>query len=209
MYFKSFDNIINCIKDRFNQTDYQIYVHLQKVLIKAFNEQDWEDDFCDLQIVIQNYGVNEYNLLSLKAQLLFLPEAAKFYGLDSRMKLLEMIALFNKLDDIKRMLVAEVIELLKLILIMSATNALSERSFLFLKRIKTYLCSTTTTNNWLNHLLILHIQKLLTDRLYLMKVPDQFVERREGRKSKFGPRTVRSVRKDLGHLILLFQQPDN
>ena len=40
----------------------QIYVHLQEILIKAFKEQDWEND---LQIVIQNYGVNEFDVLSL------------------------------------------------------------------------------------------------------------------------------------------------
>ena len=46
----------NYIKDRFNQTDHQIFAHLQEILVKAFKEQDWKDDF---QIVIQNYGVNE------------------------------------------------------------------------------------------------------------------------------------------------------
>ena len=123
-------------------------MHLQEVSIKAFKEHDWEDD---LQIVIQNYGVNEFDVPSF-----------------SQFLLSEMIALFKKLDTIKRMLVAEVIKLVKLILIMPATNAVSERSFWFLKRIKTYV--RLTANNWLNHLLILHIHKLLTDRLDLMKV---------------------------------------
>ena len=59
--------------------------------------------------------------------MLFLPDIAKFYGLDSRMPLSEMIALFQKLDTIKKMLVAEVIELVKLILVMPASNAVSER----------------------------------------------------------------------------------
>ena len=47
-----------------------------------------------------------------------------------------MIALFQKLDTIKRMLVAEVIKLVKLILV--ASEAVSEISFLSLKRIKTF-----------------------------------------------------------------------
>ena len=184
LYFEVFDNIINCIKDRFNQTDYQIYVHIQEIFIKAFKEQDWEDD---LQIVIQNYGINEFDVPLLKTLLLLLPEIAKFYGLDSRMQLSEMIALFHKLDIIKRMLVGKVIKLVKMILVkmMSATNAFSKRSFSSLNRIKTYLPSTTT-NNRLNRLLILHIHKLLTDKLNLTKVADEFIERREGRKSKFG-----------------------
>ena len=48
-----------------------------------------------------------------------------------------------------------------------AKNAVSERSFPSLKRIKAYLHSAT--NNRLNHILILHIHKLLTERLDLMK----------------------------------------
>ena len=159
MYFENFENIINCIKDSFNETDYRIYLHLKEILVKALKEQIREDD---LQIVIQNYGVNEFDVLSLKALLLFLPETAEFYGLGSRMQLSGMIALFKKLDTIKRMLVAEVIKLVKLVLIMPATNTVSESSSSLFKITKTYLRSTAT-NNWLNHLSILHIDKLLTD----------------------------------------------
>ena len=50
----------------------------------------------------------------------------------------EMIALFKKLDTIKRMLVAEVFKLVKLILILPLSNGVSERSFSFLKRTKTF-----------------------------------------------------------------------
>ena len=63
-----------------------------------------------MQIVIQNHGVNEFYVSSLKTQLLLLSELAKFCGLDSRMQISEMIPLFQELDTIKRMLVAEVIE---------------------------------------------------------------------------------------------------
>ena len=101
------------------------------------------------------------------------------------MQLSEMIPLFKKLDTIKRMLVAEVIKLVKLILIMPASNDVSDRSFSSLKRIKNYLRSVAT-NNRLNHLLILHIHKLLTDGLDLTKVTDEFIEKKEERKSKFG-----------------------
>ena len=82
-----------------------------------------------------------------------------------------------------RMIIAEVIKLLKLILAMPATNPFSERLFSSLQRIKTYLHSTIT-NNQLNHFLIFHIFKMLTDRIDLTKVADEFVEKREVRKSK-------------------------
>ena len=57
-------------------------MHLQEILIKAFEDQHSEDD---LQIVIQNYGVNEFDFPSLKIQMALLAETAKFYGLDSKM----------------------------------------------------------------------------------------------------------------------------
>ena len=111
-----------------------------------------------------------------------LAETAKFYGLDSKMQLSTMIALFQKLVNIKRMLVEELIKLVKLILEMPATNAVSQRPFSPLKRIKTYLRSAKTYQ--LNLLLILHIHLLLTGRLDLTKVADEFVKRRERKKIK-------------------------
>ena len=95
------------------------------------------------------------------------------------------IALFQKLDTVKRMLVTEAVKLVKLILAMPATNGGRKRSFSSLKRIKTYL-RLTITNNQLNHLSILHTRKLSTNRIDLTKVADEFVEKGEGRKSKFG-----------------------
>ena len=81
-------------------------------------------------------------------------------------------------------MLVELIKLVKLILEMPATNAVSQRPFSSLKRIKTYLRSAKTYR--LNLLLILHIHLLLTGRLDLTKVADEFVKRRERRKSKFG-----------------------
>ena len=72
---------------------------LQEILLNTFKEQSWEDG---LQTVIQNYGVNKFDVPSLKTQLLLLLEIVKFYGLDSRMQPSLMIALFQKLDTIKR-----------------------------------------------------------------------------------------------------------
>ena len=73
------------------------------------------------------------------------------------MQISEMMALFQKVDIINRMLVALMIKLAKLILVVPAKNAVSEGSFLSLKRIKTYFL-LAATNNWLKYLLILHIQ---------------------------------------------------
>ena len=71
-----------------------------------------------MHILIQNYGVKEFEVPLVKTQLLLLPEIAK--SLNSRMQLLEMIALFQKLDTIKKILVAEVVKLVKLISLIPA-----------------------------------------------------------------------------------------
>ena len=68
---------------------------------------------------------------------------------------------------------------------MPATNAISERSFSALKRVKTYMRSTTT-DNILNHLMTLHIHKEKTDMLDLIEIANEFCERNERRKAKFG-----------------------
>ena len=68
---------------------------------------------------------------------------------------------------------------------MPATNAVSERSFSTLRRIKTYLRSTMSQSK-LNHLMILNIHQELTDGLNLIEVANDFVFEHEHRKQIFG-----------------------
>ena len=69
---------------------------------------------------------------------------------------------------------SEVIKLLKLLLVMPATNAISERSFSALKRVKTYL-RTTMTQRRLNHLMLLHVHKDKTNNIDLKEISNDFV----------------------------------
>ena len=64
---------------------------------------------------------------------------------------------------------SQVCVLLTLILVMPATNAVSERSASSLRRIKTYLRSTMSQQR-LNSLMILHTHKQRTDTLDLTKI---------------------------------------
>ena len=79
---------------------------------------------------------------------------------------------------------------------MPATNAVSKRSFSSLKRIKTYLRSTTT-NNRLNRLLILHIHKLLSDRLELKEVTASSLKEEKEENQNLDFDSVKSVRNDV------------
>ena len=67
----------------------------------------------------------------------------------------------------------------------AAIHAVSERSFSDLKRVKTYLHSTTGDSR-LNHLIMLHGHKDRTDALALVDVANDSVGEKENRKQLFG-----------------------
>ena len=89
------------------------------------------------------------------------------------------------LSPYERDLMSEVVTVLILIMVLPSTNAISERSFSALKRLKTYLRSTMKQDR-LNHLLLLHVHKDRTDLLSLTHVAEQFVSSSEHRLSVFG-----------------------
>ena len=82
-------------------------------------------------------------------------------------------------------LLNEVATLLKLILVLPATNATSERSFSALKRVKTVLRSSMSQTR-VNNLMVLHVYKDKTDALHGAKVGRDFVGVSEHRYVIFG-----------------------
>ena len=75
---------------------------------------------------------------------------------------------------------------------MPTTNAVSERSFSALKRVKTYLRSTTGDSR-LNNLTMLHVHKDRTDALTLVDVANDFFGEKENRKQLFGKFSAKDV----------------
>ncbi len=84
----------------------------------------------------------------------------------------------------QRDLLCEVCTVMKLVLIMPATNASSERSFSALRRVKNYL--SPMGQERLNHLMILHVHKDITDNLNMISVANEFVSDSEHRMQIFG-----------------------
>ena len=75
--------------------------------------------------------------------------------------------------------------MLKLIMVMPATNAVSECSASMLRRVKTYLRATMSQLR-LNNLLVLHGHKDRTNELNIATCLNDFVEGNEHRLSVFG-----------------------
>ena len=68
---------------------------------------------------------------------------------------------------------------------MPATNAISERSFSVMRRVKSYLRSTMWQER-LNHVMVLNIYKEQLDKLDLVAIANEFVGESEYHKRFFG-----------------------
>ena len=84
-----------------------------------------------------------------------------------------------------RLSITQVCSLVRLLLVMPATNAVGERSASALRRVKSYL-RTTMTDTRLNNLLVLHVHKDRCDSLVLEDCLNEFVCGSEHRLSLFG-----------------------
>ena len=98
-----------------------------------------------------------------------------------------IVCILARLSSSERLAFSSVWTLMKLLLVMPATNATSERSFSALRRIKTYLCSTVSQQR-LNSFMLLHVNRDKTVRfnLDLSQISREFVPGREGRTHAFG-----------------------
>ena len=76
----------------------------------------------------------------------------------------------------------EALKLVKLLLIIPATNATSERFFSTLRRVKSYLRSSMKQSR-LNHLIMCNTCK---EELYQLAIANSFVHGKENRMNKFG-----------------------
>ena len=81
----------------------------------------------------------------------------------------------QQLPSAEKSLLNEVILVMKLVLVMPATNATSERSFSAMRYVKSYLQSTMKQER----LMILRIRKDLTDSIILTDVVNEFVSKSE------------------------------
>ena len=179
VYFEALDLLVTCIQERFNQEDYATYRQLEDLLLDTVNGGDGEN----LQFVRDFYS-SDIDGSRLQTQLQVL---ATTFPRESSVDVsfADILQYFRQLPQSGKVLLSEVCKVLKLILVMPATNATSERTFSALRRVKSYL-RTTMTQSRLNHLMLLHIHKEKTDDLDLIEVANEFVQHSEHRLSLFG-----------------------
>ena len=96
----------------------------------------------------------------------------------------DIVSLVRDMSNGEKALLSQVIKLVRLLLVMPATNAIGERSFSTMHRVKTYLRSTMSQKR-LNLAMVLQIHKDLTDTLDLKSVCEEFISKSDYRKSTF------------------------
>ena len=88
-------------------------------------------------------------------------------------------------NSIYKEMLPTVHQIIRLYLTVPITSATSERTFSALRRLLTYLCSSMAEKR-LNHCLLLHIHKELTDSMDLVVVAKEFIDLYDERKKYFG-----------------------
>ena len=178
-YFEVLDVICSTIEDRFRQPGYQLYSNLEQLLLKAVCKENYSSEF---DFVTKFYGP-DLNVHALEMQLQIF--ATNFIMEGKKTSIKDILKYLRNISSAQRALLSEICIIAKLILVMPATNAVSERSFSALRRVKTYLRSTMKQTR-LNHLMILRVHKDITDSLNLNEIGNEFVRCSEHRLSIFG-----------------------
>ena len=91
-----------------------------------------------------------------------------------------IVLYLNGSNELEKEYYSEVIKVAKLILVMPAANTLSERSFRALRRLKTWL-HTTTDEVCFNSCMTLHVHKNRTDSIPLLGIGNEFIQRNSSR----------------------------
>lgn len=178
IYFEALDLITSRIDDRFNQPGYQTYAKVESLLLKAAAAQEYEEE---LEFVLSFYG-SDFDALLLPTQLEIF---SRNFHEEREVMVSDIITFFRSCTPGQLEVMSQVSKLVRLLLVMPATNATSERSFSALRRIKTHLRSSMSQQR-LNHLTLLHIHKNCIEALNLVDVANDFIAGNEHRKHVFG-----------------------
>ena len=181
MYFEVLDLAVATIKRSFDQQGYAMYKTMENLLIKSARAGVTAEEF---HSVTSSYG-DDFQPDILEIQLGLLHQQMENHPSATLNDILEFLQGFSTAEQA---VFSQIVVLVRLILVNPATNAISERSFSAMRRIKTYLRSTMGQSSEVNSVMLLNVHKDKTDELSLLNVANEFVTttNSEHRKSVFG-----------------------
>lgn len=182
IYFEAIDLIVNAIEQRFSQPSFAAYEKMESLFIKGLNGEPYTSELDYMKAY--DYDIN---LEMLKIQLQVLLQILKGEG---PMECFDCIlSAVKKLSKAEKSLVSEAVTLCKLLAVNPATSASCERSFLAARRLKTWLRSNMTQQQFSN-LTLLNCHKRETEKLNVIEMANIFVGRNDNQKKNFGLFTV-------------------
>ena len=170
--------LLNGVKECIHQAHFKISKHMHNIFINAVNQKCYDDS---LSILNEMYKRN-FHWENLTVQLGQF--ATVLDTIDLVTKLFESLLNFGKTKS-QKILLPEVTKLAKLLLVLPVTNATSDRSFSTTKCIKTYLRNNTSENR-LNHCMLLHVHCKKTDQINMTEIANEFVGNDQTRLQTYG-----------------------
>ena len=177
IYFQCLDAAMAFIKDRFHQRDYSIYSNLEQLLIKTYSKKDYSQELKEITDLFHA----DFNKLELETQLQLL----SVMNIETAGQTITFRDIHKHFQSLPKSLVSQVSRVVQFVLLMPATNAVSERKASAMRRINTYL-RTTTTQSRLNNITVLHIHRDLTDKVDHTAVLKEFVSANDDRRRHSG-----------------------
>ena len=176
-YYPAIDTLVHGLEGRFQQEVYKIYSTMEHFLLEVANartgiypEIPSEMDKYP-EVVIQSGELDAFNMVMRKHEM----------GCKTLSDIITGLKMQDRsLED----LFPGIIAAIRLLLLLPATSAEAERAFSLLRRTKTWLRSTMTTNR-LNSLSLLSHHKELTDNIDLEDVGEKFISKCN-RRARFG-----------------------
>jgi len=154
-----------------------MYANCEQVLVKGALRKlvsQNVDQLCEF--------CTEFDPDILRIQVSIMAESHHIFTKGRRVDTLHNVTDFIKKNKIIWSLIPPVMSLVKIVLVMPATNASSECALISLRRVKSYL-HTTMLNNCLNHLNTCTLHKKLVKELNVKQVTNDFVDKVERRSS--------------------------
>ena len=178
-YYAAIDTVVSTIEDRFNQPDYQIYANLEQTLLKGALGRDFEDHI----VVLENTYSEDFDFPQLRVQLKSLTVSLQDTTSSSG-NTKDVINHLQMLSHGQCNLLDQVFRLAQYCLVMPASNAVSERAFSTMRRIKTYLLNTMTQNR-LNHTMCISVHSEKLEEVDLQTFLNEFIDNSDRRKAVF------------------------
>jgi hypothetical protein len=182
IYFETIDAALCCLANRFQSKAFKLVCSMESVVVDLINADT--NSNVDLQIITDHYG-NDVNGDRLKLHLKMFSDLYRSSdSIQHRIESINDVVKSLQANEAWMALLPELVNFLRLFLVIPATSCTAERSFSCLRRLKTYLRSTMSQKR-LNHVAVINCYRNQADEIDLKDIFNNFIARNDIRASTF------------------------